>query len=222
MLYGDVTSTSFTSVQTRGWPHLLRASFVLAPFQRGQVWTPEQQVALCETVWHGCPVPPIVLWLRPHPIEKWPAMLPIVLDGQQRLCALGARVYRHDGARCRPTAARMDLETGRWSVNGPGHTFAELTDPSRTTRAHRDAATDPATREAADRDFELMCHAMNRIDRMPDVALVTIGASATPTQAAEVFARWNTPGVAMGEGEAAEMVRAADALDLSWFTNAHD
>lgn len=218
MIHGDKTFRSFTSVQTHGWRSMLtNTSYVLAPFQRGQVWTAAQQVAFCETVWHGCPVAPIVLWLRPHPIEKWPAQVPIVLDGQQRLCALGARVYRHDGTPCLPSAARMDLETGRWSVGGPGYTLAQIVDPIKTLRAS------PAEHDAAaDRDFELMCRALNRMDRAPDVALVTIGEGATPMQAAEVFARWNTPGVAMGEDEAVELVRAAGELDLSWFTSEHD
>jgi len=92
-------------------------NWLLPSFQRGETWTPAMQVALCDSVLVGDPVPPILLWDRPD--GTW------VIDGQQRLTALGARLIRpHEGGRANsPTRAFLDAKRGcfgteqqRWSV----------------------------------------------------------------------------------------------------------
>lgn len=79
-------------------PHSLLFSGIGAPrtfhlprWQRGQVWTPEQQVAFAETVWAGLPFQPVLLWEQDAPGG---ARRLIVLDGQQRLSAMGAHLIQ--------------------------------------------------------------------------------------------------------------------------------
>lgn len=103
----------------------------LPPVQRGIVWTPEQQLALVQSVWSGLPVAPIIVWQQQtsRGDVRW------LLDGQQRATSLGLDVRTVDGVR-RPTPpTRWDWRTGTWSLDaGEPTTLAELADV-RLTRA---------------------------------------------------------------------------------------
>jgi hypothetical protein len=79
-------------------------SFVLPPFQRESVWTPEQKVRLIESLWGGLPIGGYVVnrvWSQPgHKADGW------LLDGQQRWTAI------------------LDYQQGKFEVGG--YRFTEL------------------------------------------------------------------------------------------------
>ena len=70
---------------------LHRHTYEIPAFQRGYVWTPDQAIAMMRRLFLGMPLGQIMVWEQPHPKP------PMLLDGQQRLVTLGARVFR-DGA----------------------------------------------------------------------------------------------------------------------------
>jgi hypothetical protein len=78
---------------------MLAGRYALPPWQRGDVWTHEQRVALLDTMMLGLPLPPIVVWEPSHdeqierlPIAGCPTSSPrgtaLVIDGRQRLTTL--------------------------------------------------------------------------------------------------------------------------------------
>ena len=88
---------------TFGQPHkttvrqaVVDVEWFLPPFQREVVWTPAQQAAYCNSLWDGMPTAPLLVWERDINGTGWPYRR-VVLDGQQRLTALGAHVIRADG-----------------------------------------------------------------------------------------------------------------------------
>lgn len=89
-------------------PSLWGSPFRLPAFQRGERWTPSMQAAFCTAVLVGDPVPPVLLWERRD--GTW------IIDGQQRLTALGAKVVRADGASNTPSKAFFDARTGRFGA----------------------------------------------------------------------------------------------------------
>lgn len=185
---------------------LLGEQYHLPPWQRGQVWTPEQQVALCEAVWEGLPVAPFLVWERYNPATKTGGA--VVLDGQQRLCAFSARVKRHNGTPCDPTAAHLDLETGRWQV-GPakGHppvTMANLTD--------MDWMEQQIWNLPDRRTQSLVSQAAARIGAWTGV-VYRIGERVSPEYATEIFRGWNVPGVPIPADEVEALIQQAD---LGW------
>jgi hypothetical protein len=68
------------------------------------------QAAFCTAVMVGDPVPPVLLWERRD--GTW------VIDGQQRLTALGARVVRVDGSSNTPAHSMT-----QWTAR----TFSKIT-----------------------------------------------------------------------------------------------
>lgn len=186
---------------------LNETTYHLPPWQRGQVWAPAQQVAFCETVWNGLPYSPILLWeLR---VEKDTAV--VILDGQQRLCALGAHVLRHDGTPNEPTAAHLDLETGRWQV-GPadGHlpiTMKQAADVWWTWQLRPSMTEDEHYRLAM-----LVSAAAERLQHS-DTSVYVIGASTPVEDVVRIFRAWNVPGVPIPPDEVERLIRAAN---LGW------
>lgn len=183
--------------------------YVLPPWQRGQVWTAAQQVAFCEAVWCGMPSQPILLWQR----DGYKG-LPIVLDGQQRLCALGAYVLRADGTVNTPTAAHLDLETGRWQV-GPaeGHppiTMAQAANVGWLLKLYNSVTL------RADPDHwrtsNLVAQASERL-RGGRSFVYTIGTGVPIEDVIRIFRVWNTPGTPFSPDEIEALIHAAD---LSW------
>lgn len=182
-------------------------TYHLPPWQRGQVWTPAQQVAFCETVWNGLPFSPILLWERR--VGKDTAA--VVLDGQQRLSALGARVLRHDGSPNAPTAAHLDLETGRWQV-GPaeGH-------PPITMRAASDVwwAFEPRPSVMDDEHYRLamlVATAAERLQRS-DTSVYIIGPSTPVEDVVRICRAWNVPGTPFTPEEVERLIAEAN---LGW------
>lgn len=87
-----------------------KAPVYLPPVQRVPKWTPQQQIDYCAAMMRGEPTGQILIvsagW---HTLRR-----NYVIDGQQRLTALGIDVVRHDGTRNPPTAARFNVHTGEW------------------------------------------------------------------------------------------------------------
>jgi hypothetical protein len=183
------------------------AIYHLPPWQRGQVWTPAQQVAFCETIWNGLPFAPILLWERR--VGKDHAV--IILDGQQRLSALGANVLRHDGTPNEPTAAHLDLETGRWQI-GPadGH-------PPITMKAAADMwwtwKLRPSMTEDGHYRLAMLVGAASTRLQHSDTSVYVIGASTPVEDAVRIFRAWNVPGTLFPPEEVERLIAEAD---LGW------
>lgn len=185
----------------------------LPPWQRGQVWTEAQQVAFCETLWNGLPVAPLLVWTRGKRDAEGREHH-IVLDGQQRLCTLGAQVHRHDGTPCTPTRAVLDLETGRWSVGEPdGRQIVTARQASNVFETTRSMWSEIRSDEGLWRLIQLMGDAENRIGQNGRLVVYAIGNDADPDAAVAIFRSWNVPGVPIPPDEVEALIRAAD---LSW------
>jgi hypothetical protein len=176
-------------------PSLWGEPFLLPAFQRGERWTPEMQAAFCAAVLVGDPVPPILLWERRD--GTW------VIDGQQRLTALGAEVVRVDGTRNGPTSAFLDVRTGRF---GPAHGRWHLT-AVRAARWRALAVPRPLTGRVL-RDWEWAGDAGEILRRRALVTYV-LGPTATRDDAVRAFRAVNTPGVPMSPGEVEALVASA-------------
>lgn len=185
-------------------------TYYLPPWQRGQIWTPTQQVALCETIWNGLPLAPFLFWAR----QTGPGIedrAVVVLDGQQRLCALGADVRRHDGTPCAPTAARLDLETGRWGVN-VGSDETPITMRHLASTAWLSERVFNHRFRHDERIMDLVCDAEHRVTGWTGV-VYAMGLGFTPELATEVFRSWNIPGEPIPASEIEALIASAD---LGW------
>lgn len=198
-------------------PHLMTIREILCdmvyhlpPWQRGQVWTPDQGVAFCETVWNGLPYMPMLLWeRRTGPEGKGRSV--VVLDGQQRLSAMGATILRADGTPNGPTAAHLDLETGRWQV-GPadGHppiTMRRAVDSLWSFRYWRENDEEDRWRTVM-----LCAQAETRI-RRAESSVYVIGSGVRVEEAVRIFQAWNMPGVPIPPDEVERLIRD---IDTEW------
>lgn len=152
------------------------------------------QVSFCDAVLVGDPVPPILLWERRD--GTW------VIDGQQRLTALGARVLRPDGTGNTPTAAYFDVRSGRF---GPAQGRWSLT-AVRLARWRALAVPRPAKRGG--RDWE-WAGVAGEVMRRRTVSTYVLGPDATHDDAVRAFRAINTPGVLMEPGEVEALVASA-------------
>jgi len=75
----------------------------LPDFQRGYVWTESQAIAFMERFRRGMPMGAILIW-HPSHLDR-----PLLLDGQQRMVSLGAKVYRN-GERVKGHTVYVDAE----------------------------------------------------------------------------------------------------------------
>jgi hypothetical protein len=91
-----------------------RMSFTLPAYQRDVVWSRTQQLAFVRSVWDGQPVSPVVVWER-----SWSEPV-AVLDGQQRLTALGVPMLRADGTTNDVPRFALDVAAGEWLDADPG------------------------------------------------------------------------------------------------------
>lgn len=181
----------------------LSHTYYLPRFQRGQAWTPEQQIALCDALWMRQAIAPIVVFQRiVHGAERR-----FLLDGQQRITALGGRVIRADGTQNTPTSAHLDLETGRWVVGQvagqPPTTVGDLANldldvwmPRRDT---------PPTQ---DRILRLGWAASSRMGRA-DLVVYQLSSYATHADLVRFFRWWNTPGVQLTPDEVDALIESA-------------
>jgi hypothetical protein len=82
--------------------------FLLPPYQRPAVWTIDQSAAFLTRLMRGFPGGTVLLWERHNEAraarEWW------LIDGQQRLTALGARVLRADGTANPTPVLHLDLD----------------------------------------------------------------------------------------------------------------
>ena len=185
---------------------LLDQVYHLPPWQRGQEWTPAQQVALCEAVWTGLPVAPMLLWERRRADGSKYA---VVLDGQQRLCAMGATVLRHDGTPCEPTSAHLDLETGRW-LAGPAEDWPPIT-MARAVDFRWSLATGRSLDYTPDKRWHFLSLIAMAADRLQESTFMyCMGPSTTADDAVRVFRSWNVPGVPIPPDKVEALIRAAD------------
>lgn len=198
---------------TPGYPHQYSVRQVveddvwyLPPFQREVVWSPEQQVAFCDSVFTGLPTATVLAWRRYVGKER----RVVLLDGQQRLTALGATVRRADGTTNPPPQAYFDLRAGRFS-----------TDPGRWALTMRDIVGLDFLRqievqeelEAAE-DWEGYDQWYSRL-YATDVAggrqltVYVLEERATPEFVVAAFRAINRPGVQFDEAEVERLVAAA-------------
>ena len=101
---------------TQGLRRIGECDYWLPPMQRPVVWTREQQLTYVRTLWAGMPCAPIILWdsYRVDGVQRmW------ILDGQQRLTAIGAHIRTADGTPRPPTRFCFDPVDGRW-LDDPG------------------------------------------------------------------------------------------------------
>ena len=183
----------------------------LPPFQREVVWTPEQQVAFCNSVFTGMPTATILAWRRYMGEGEEEKVL--LLDGQQRLTALGATVIRPDGTTNPPPRAYFDLAAGRFT-----------TDPGRWALTMRDIV---------DLDFERQIEVSEELEKAGDVeghnlwysrlfandvvsmqqlTVYRLEHRATPEFAIEAFRAINRPGVQFDEAEIERLIASAAAM----------
>lgn len=196
-------------------PHLMTirqllcdSVYYLPPWQRGQVWTPDQQVAFCRTVWDGLPYAPLLLWeRRMGPDQKGRAM--VVLDGQQRLSAMGAAVLRADGTPNEPTAAHLDLETGRWQM-GPADGHPPITMRRAVDTSWGFHHWQETRDEERWRTVMLCAQAETRLQRA-ESSVYVIGPSVRVDEAVRIFQAWNRPGVPIPPDEVERLIRDIDA-----------
>lgn len=182
------------STQVTPLPALWNMGFRLPSFQRGERWTATMQSAFCDSVFRGEFIPPILLWERRD--GTW------VIDGQQRLTALGARVVRPDGSTNTPTSSFLDVRSGRF---GSGRGRWDLT-VVRLARWRVLSIPKPAGRGA--REWEWASVA-GEIMRKRSLVTYVLGPEATQADAVRAFRAINTPGVLMAPGEVEELIASA-------------
>ena len=176
---------------------LARWTFYLPPCQRPSVWSPDQQVAFCRSVWDGRPVAPLLIWQRGHGKDE----RAYVIDGQQRLIALGCNVIRHDGTQAGEPRAYLDIETGEWSTV-PGDLALTAARVS-GLRSH----------DWLRGDYRIGMWQAMAYDRLSSVQIVAyvLGYRATAEDVIGSFRAINRPGVPMWSG-----ARIGDAFGGRW------
>ena len=83
--------------------NIVELEYDLPDFQRGYVWTKTQAIAFMERFRRGMPMGAILIW-HPSHLRR-----PLLLDGQQRMVSLGAKVYRN-GERVTGHTVHIDPE----------------------------------------------------------------------------------------------------------------
>ncbi len=188
--------------------------FVLPPWQRPFVWTDGQVMAYHERLLTGGHGGVIVIWRR-YAKEGQQA---VVLDGQQRLTAVGVKMRRADGAPA-PDLRRpvWDALAARWTWElGPLRLpFAAVCD-WRTVDSLRDVALDGDVAALDTDEMRLLRYAMEAM-RRPEVVSVVIETSGEPaaqTRAAlRAFLDLNRGGTPMDADTLAGLEAAAGGGD---------
>lgn len=171
-------------------------------FQRGAVWTEDRAVAYVTSWCRGLASLPMLVRITGyiHP-RTW------ILDGQQRMMALGFTLRDAAGEIRRGPVGYLDFETGA-VVSEPGPmrmTIAEITarasvrdlngPGNRWWRTHTDWIRGGDRRLAA-----MVFDAEEMSYTMPHTVSV-LHQDTTPEAAREYFRHWNIPGVPFAEGE---------------------
>ncbi len=174
----------------------------LPPFQRQAVWTPEQQVAFCCSVWQGRPIAPILIatygFLATERVY--------VIDGQQRLTALDVHLVRTDGSANPRSHAYFDLDTGTWSTNRGllGVTMRHAA--SANTSAYDELGLAYATEDYA--TMQKLAYASMRVGSVQLVIYTLDNPSAADLVAA--YRSINHPGVPINPADLDALVALAD------------
>jgi len=172
-------------------------------FQRGAVWAEDRAVAYVTAWCRGLASSSMLVWATGHGKERqgW------ILDGQQRMMALGFTLRDASGEIRRGPVGYLDFETGA-VVSEPGPmrmTIAEITarasvrelggPDNRWWQAHTEWIRDGDRRLAA-----MVFDAEEMSYTMPHTVSV-LHQDTTPEAAREYFRHWNIPGVPFAEGE---------------------
>jgi hypothetical protein len=205
--------TWYTKDYVFGYPHRYTMRQIVAcdewalpPFQRDLVWSPEQQAAFCNTVFQGLPTAQCLVWRR-YVAGKH---VSLVLDGQQRLAAVGAPVRRHDGTVNPPPRAYFDLATGRFGTD-PGRWALTMADIA-VFRGCDHLRTSDELEAAGDLEGHDLWHAKiyaNDVAGGRDLTFFVIDENATPEYVVESFRAINRPGVPFDQAEVERLVQAA-------------
>jgi len=93
----------------------------LPPYQREYVWSPRQAASFLNAMFEGRPTGTFLMWEMRHDLPS------ILLDGQQRLTTLGAKLTRPDGTLNEPhPEVRFCVQRKQWVVSPKGDSFAIL------------------------------------------------------------------------------------------------
>lgn len=203
----------YSKDDTFGYPHqytmrqiVVCDEWVLPPFQRDLVWTPEQQAAFCNTVFQGLPTPLGLVWRR-YINEK---RVRLVLDGQQRLASVGATVRRHDGTVNQGTKAYFDLTTGLFGTD-PGRWALTMSDIAQFNY-HAFTDVSDALEAAGDMESYDIWHGRiyaNDVAGGRSLTFFEIDECAKPEYVVQAFRAINRPGVPFDQAEVERLVQSA-------------
>lgn len=195
----------FEHIQThRSHIHeLAGSSWTLPPFQRGEVWDVERQAAFANSVFSGLPTGPILAWERSRRVnDDRSEVTRFLLDGQQRLTALGVPIVRADGTANRIPCLDFDIKTGRFvSSPAPGVTPARLVD-FETVWGRKDELPEP--------EFWGLCYAQAQLQRA-ELVVYDLSPYTSPARAVEAFRCINRPGIAFDEAEIEKLIASIDS-----------
>lgn len=187
---------------------LAESTFLLPPYQRPVVWSREKQLAFLQTVWRGFPTSPCVIWRRRGAglsTQRW------VMDGQQRLTAMGADIRRADGTINPPPVYQLDMPTGTWSLDGPGESWSPCA-LARAELLRRDACRDRTIPVSDDR----IHHPLQCYSRAKNAYVQILEIECSDSQAAEVFTILAQPGIAWSSEELEGLIASIQGVGLDW------
>lgn len=175
-----------------------RRALTVPRWQREQLWTPDMQAAFCRSIWDGSVMGShVLLWERP-------GRELLVVDGQQRLSALGLPVRRHDGT-FNACSAFLDIDSGEWVTERAPWRFtaAEVSDLSFVRMAA--CATDPE-------EWRRSLWTAHACDRIRDLRITaSVIAEDVPVSTVQAWFRTMAiPGVALTPEEAERLCAAAE------------
>lgn len=192
--------------------HLAETEYLLPPYQRGVVWSREKQLTYLQTVWRGLPTAPCVIWRRRVPYSLQGQLW--IMDGQQRLTALGANIRRADGTHNEPPIFRLDIPTGTWSLDGPGEPWA-LCSLAQANMLERPAWKDRGLPVSHD----LIHHPLQCYARAQNAYVQILEIECPDERAAEVFSILAQPGIAWTPEELEGLITSIQDAGLSWMQN---
>ena len=168
-------------------------TYEIPTFQRGYVWTPDQAIAMMRRLFLGMPLGQIMVWEQPHPKP------PMLLDGQQRLVTLGAKVFR-DGVPVVGHTVYID-----WTARSLDNILTCEPGPTRVTLAQMDRVYRIPGFRTLDVETQVFLTEISEHISNADVACTTVGpwfgAPCTFEQAAQIFRCYNSGGTPIDPDE---------------------
>lgn len=186
---------------------MAESEFRLPSFQREAVWSVDQQAIFLSRLMRGYPFGTVLAWEREYQ-SPW-----LVLDGQQRLTALGAKLVRQDGSVNKSAALYFDVEA--W-LSGQGLCWFSKPQGPRPMMVHNflqqsfyeDVLQMRSSRGELTEVERWLIEAFNAFNDQ-DVHIQVIDWSVTVDQAMEIFAAANTGGTPMSNEEVARLIAEA-------------